>query len=205
MQDYYRPIPLIGDVKDLCVDLADWISREGARVCAAKGWSRDRYFDKLQWPSDFAEDRPVLELMRQHVIDLGLTPLRFCLFVTRGQPRCWPHIDILWNSDSYGYTTEPMTHRLNWPLLGQTKSWVQWWHIDCRDPRIDKEHYLLAKDFASWPAFDHQQQTLEPGWLRTEWAHRLVFDRDSVDRWVLTLETQEQIPWAELMSRIDQL
>jgi len=212
-KDYHIPIPSLLPTPEDYAQAEEFIlpaiHKEAELFFKANGPK----FDKVNIDQKLFENWSLANRMRAHFKELDLELRRFCVFVGAAGfgANASPHVDA-WANDI------PMISRLNVPMFGYKGATLEWWTTDSTDPRIEVRRFhlrdpatgnihnafsYLAKSNQGWeePAFS----VTDPGpcWNRVDLCHKLSLVGTTEMRINITAELKTQIPWVELVRRLE--
>lgn len=168
-------------------------------------------FDRVDIPQTAFDKWPQREAVEQHFDSLGLKVRRFAGFISNKNFNPYvPHIDA--------YTRgTPMVARFNIVYQGRSPVTLNWWKDGVDSNRIEekvftelrngveKTAYSYKACVHDWPAPEYSVIDPGAGWLRTDVAHRADGINCNVNRIIITTEVADQIPWHELVARLQRL
>lgn len=169
-------------------------------------------FDRVEIAQSAFADWPQREAVEQHFDELGMKIRRFAAFI--GHPHYAPRTAHI---DSYVQGV-PMIARFNIPIQGRIPASISWWDDTVDSDKIcvrkftelrngiESTAYSYGSTIPDW-GNDPKYIVHNPGacWNRTELAHRPWAGECSVSRILITVETAQQIPWPELVARLQKL
>jgi hypothetical protein len=170
-------------------------------------------FDKVNIDQKLFENWPLANRIKAHLSELDVELRRFCVFVGAAGfgANASPHVDA-WATDI------PMISRLNVPLFGYTGAVLMWWDTDSTDPRIEERKFHLrdpvtGKTYNAFSYLSKSGQTWEapafsvtdpgPCWNHVNLCHKLTLEGTTEMRVNVTAELKTQIPWDELVKRLE--
>jgi hypothetical protein len=169
-------------------------------------------FDRVDLPQELFMAWTQRDAILAHFDELKLEFKRFACFIS--QPRQCPksaHIDALERGVA-------MVARFNIPMQGLSPVTLDWWDDGIDSDRIGERVFTELRNGVEKPAYSFKSliddwgttpafTVLDPGacWNRTEIAHRAQSPNCAVSRIQITVEVKRQIPWTELVSRLERL
>jgi len=169
-------------------------------------------FERVDLLQDSFSDWPQRQAVVDHFDSLGLSVRRFSGFIGhKNQNTKTAHLDAFVRGI-------PCVARFNIPYFGRSPVKLEWWNdgvdsdkikervfteLRYGQPRIAYSYKSTIDDWGTDSAFAIDDPG--PCWNRTELAHRVQGPDCSVNRIQITVEVKDQIPWTELVARLERL
>jgi hypothetical protein len=207
-KDFHIPVPALDPTEEGC----QWVMENIAPQLYPALDIIKGAFDRVDLPQTEFTNWPQREAVEKHFDELGIKIRRLAAFI--GHPHNatrTAHID--------GYVRGiPMVARFNVPIQGRSPASVSWWRDDVTSDKIylreftelrngvEKTAYSYGSTINDW-GDEPEYVVHNPGtcWNRTEFAHRPWAGECTVPRILITVETANQITWADLTSRLEKL